>query len=200
LNLPIVLDADCAGITCDSTTTCEHGQCYASEVSCGSGQDCNDPLTQADGAVADVTTVATDASIIDASSLVDATLTADAGKDAGITSASDGGKDAGSHDPRCGAASAIDTSLVVDNCSGVACLKTNGCCVSSPGGALPDKPVCRDPMYCTSITSPGRACCTDPECGGVGTCCQITADPFKTTTKPALCILPVQGQIGGCFN
>jgi hypothetical protein len=200
LNLPIVLDVDCVGVSCDPNSTCEHGQCYASDVGCRAGQDCADPEQQADGAVADVESPSVDAAS-DATSASDGSIggadsgVLDAGKDGSILPMVDAGKDAG-----LGPVCQKDKSaafLEVTNCGGTTCAGDYVCCFA-PVGPL-SKIVCRiDPS--TSTCQSPRACCSNADCGnGTSKCCMVQGDPFTTTMQPPFCGLPVAGQIGVCF-
>jgi hypothetical protein len=199
LHLPVVLDVDCAGVACDPNSTCEHGQCYASDVGCRAGQDCADPEQQADGAVADVAApdAELDASAIDAT-LLDASdggVLVDSGDSGTISmTMNDGGKEGGSQEPYCTQDKSFANLRDVFNCAGSPCVSEDICCVAPVGPTT--KPSCRLDQPASMCMS-ALACCSNVQCASKS-CCKVSSNPFiKQPVAP--CVEPGLGEIGQCL-
>jgi hypothetical protein len=183
LRIPIELDVDCLNIPCNPGSTCDHGACKGSDVSCEDNGTCesvsgNDTVDAGpggmllpDGAPVPTPEAGTMSDASDASSVTDASDmdVVQSGNDSGV----DAGQCTGANGPCCGTSvTVLSPSLVLFGCQPTKACAPDTCCIVNmlnnarscvPGGAGTNA--------CTTSATTGAFCCDSSDCADGNMCC-----------------------------
>jgi hypothetical protein len=184
LNIPVSLDADCRGISCDAFTTCRRGRCFSSQVTCAEGGDCRLDAELPDGGLKEDAEVTVDGSLPKDGSSDDASSDGASSDGAAGDGGQDGEADAGD-----------DSGFIITpppgvmcgggmmTCNGAACDGLRACCENA---------MVADSLTC--VTDPATPICNGPTKGRRRYCCSSANCTFfpdtpncSTNGQPGVC-------------
>ena len=180
VTLPIVLDAICAGVPCNESSTCVGKKCVDSTVDCSSGTCAEPGQRSADGGLVEVDAVspldssggtdASDASVVDGS---DGAVGDGATSDGAVDASEGGVVDAGGGGS-CPVSTTCSGTMAV-GCIGMALLgsSANACCYETSS-----MPTCKALGSCAAISG---CCRSADDCSNGDVCCASTTMPMAST-------------------